>query len=310
MKALDFSSPAEEQLQRSAYSQRSIFTGQSGGHSRKGSAVKKHRDESYTDEKGRVHHPKKWGAGECQWKAHDIESLTHLIEEAWRNKIESRMKSATNNVKITGGAVSTPLSERSTDSGNKPRFVTNCDWVGGASEDKTGVAEDMGEYFSKEREERAHSRTKSALRSPRPLVEVEERKKDEEDEQTDHKEEPIGDLPKRSSKFCKKYAKQTSWRAGEVEAIEGLIEKAAAAGGQGSHHKSHSSLHQRPVTPCARICLTKVGKGAGSAGGGGSLLSPNTERAGKAEMDGGKVKYQLRPVELKVKSKTPTTLRQ
>ena len=43
LKPLDFSSPDEGPLQRSAYSQRSIFTGQSG-HSRRDSTVKKHKD--------------------------------------------------------------------------------------------------------------------------------------------------------------------------------------------------------------------------------------------------------------------------
>lgn len=91
LKPLDFSSPEEGPLQRSAYSQRSIFTGHSG-HSRRGSTAKKHKDESYTDTEGRVHHPKKWGASQCQWKAHDIDSLQHLIEEAWKNNLETKIK--------------------------------------------------------------------------------------------------------------------------------------------------------------------------------------------------------------------------
>lgn len=41
-----------------------------------------------------MHHPKKWGANQHNWKAHDIESLSHLIEEAWKNKLESARRKA------------------------------------------------------------------------------------------------------------------------------------------------------------------------------------------------------------------------
>ena len=39
---------------------------------------------------GRVHHPKIWGARECTWKAHELESLTSLIDQAMKNTLANK----------------------------------------------------------------------------------------------------------------------------------------------------------------------------------------------------------------------------
>ena len=43
-----------------------------------------------------MHHPKKWGANQHNWKAHDIESLSHLIEEALRYGFEQQQQHPAN----------------------------------------------------------------------------------------------------------------------------------------------------------------------------------------------------------------------
>ena len=146
----------------------------------------------------------------------------------------------------------------------------------------------MGEYFNKEREERAHSRNRSAVRTP-VLNQVEEEEEkagvkvtqqsplegqqqelELELEKEEKEEEEVPPLPPRkksSNNFSKKYARQTSWRVGEVEAIEGLVERAAR------HHKSQSTL-QRPFTPSGGggTTTTKI-----SLKGVPPLISPGTD---------------------------------
>ena len=162
----------------------------------------------------------------------------------------------------------------------------------------------MGEYFNKEREERAHSRNRSAVRTP-VLNQVEEEEEkagvkvtqqsplegqqqelELELEKEEKEEEEVPPLPPRkksSNNFSKKYARQTSWRVGEVEAIEGLVERAAR------HHKSQSTL-QRPFTPSGGggTTTTKI-----SLKGVPPLISPGTDRSPNA------VKYELKPIELR-----------
>lgn len=161
-----------------------------------------------------MHHPKKWGATQCGWKAHDIDSLQHLIEEAWKNNLETKIKQVA--ITTTPGAKhSTPNSHRSNDSVSKPRFVTNCDWVNQELKDEKKESLDMGEYFNKERQERANSRkkqaavSKSPVPSPKPPLPPKDNSilKSEEDEHLEHEE--VCDLPKGNSvsNFSKNYSK-------------------------------------------------------------------------------------------------------
>lgn len=177
-----------------------------------------------------MHHPKKWGASQCGWKAHDIDSLQHLIEEAWKNNLETKIKQVAISTTPPVAKHSTPNSHRSNDSVSKPRFVTNCDWVSGENKDEKKESLDMGEYFNKERQERANSRnksksavSKSPVPSPKPPLPPKESSKLDDEDLVEHEE--VCELPKGNSNkaFSKKYSKQTSWRQGEVEAIEGLI---------------------------------------------------------------------------------------
>ena len=89
----------EERVLKSSLSQRSFLTNRTktSAHSRKNpnkdsKRVKSRprKDESYTTMDGRVHHPKIWGARECTWKPHELESLTSLIDQAMKNTLANK----------------------------------------------------------------------------------------------------------------------------------------------------------------------------------------------------------------------------